>query len=226
MSLDWFVTNSRLNAVELNASFYRFPFANQVASWAKKGKGLRWAVKVHRQITHLHRFGAPAREVWERFRERFQPLDRCIDFYLFQLPPQFTPEFRKPLERFIRHTELGERFALECRNPEWFLEGYERWAEDLGVTLVSVDAPKLPRTVFKTSDAVYVRMHGRAAWYRHRYTRAELREVAEKVRAAGPERAYVFFNNDQDMLKNAREMLKILGAPGATERAGEGGARA
>ncbi|MEM4503151.1 MAG: DUF72 domain-containing protein, partial [Ignisphaera sp.] len=44
-TLDWYLQNSRLNAVELNASFYRFPFRNQVSSWVKKTSiyGIRWA---------------------------------------------------------------------------------------------------------------------------------------------------------------------------------------
>ncbi|MEM4913906.1 MAG: DUF72 domain-containing protein, partial [Desulfurococcaceae archaeon] len=52
-SLDWYVEESGLNAVELNASFYRFPFRNQVKGWSIKGSTLRWSVKVHRSITHL-----------------------------------------------------------------------------------------------------------------------------------------------------------------------------
>ena len=30
-NLDWYLRNSHLNAVELNASFYRFPNRNQIA---------------------------------------------------------------------------------------------------------------------------------------------------------------------------------------------------
>ena len=39
-NLDWYLQNSGLNAVELNASFYRFPYKNQVAGWAGKGTEL------------------------------------------------------------------------------------------------------------------------------------------------------------------------------------------
>jgi len=45
-SLKWYVENSGLNAVELNASFYRYPTPRQVAQWADVGKTLRWAVIV------------------------------------------------------------------------------------------------------------------------------------------------------------------------------------
>jgi len=41
-NFDWYIQNSNLNAVELNASFYRFPFPNQIIGWSKKGRNLRW----------------------------------------------------------------------------------------------------------------------------------------------------------------------------------------
>jgi len=45
-TLDWYVRFSGLNAVELNASFYRLPFRRQVESWARRGSSLRWSVKI------------------------------------------------------------------------------------------------------------------------------------------------------------------------------------
>ena len=55
-SLEWFCENSGLNAVELNMSFYKFPFPNQVKGWARKGSRLRWAIKVNRLIAHDRKF--------------------------------------------------------------------------------------------------------------------------------------------------------------------------
>ncbi len=52
-----------------------------------------------------------------------------------------------------------------------------RWAEDLGLTLVSVDAPELSRQLFNVNGIVYVRMHGREYWYSHEYSLKELEEV-------------------------------------------------
>jgi hypothetical protein len=37
-NLEQYVTNSGLNAVKLNASFYRFPFPAMVKFWGTKGK--------------------------------------------------------------------------------------------------------------------------------------------------------------------------------------------
>jgi len=209
-SFEWFVRNSGLNAVELNMSFYRFPYASVVRSWASKGKALRWAVKANRLITHTFKFGKRAFQAWERFRELFGPLEPCIDFYLFQLPPFMTPKFAPAIEKFILRTGLGMRFAIEVRNQKWFNRECVSWASKLGVTWVSVDSPDFPLDVFNTNGLVYVRMHGRTAWYSHRYSGEELREVAEKILKSGAEKAYVFFNNDHAMLENAREMTQIL----------------
>lgn len=210
-SLDWYVGNSGLNAVELNMSFYRFPHLGTVKSWRVKGSGLRWAIKVNRLITHTFKFNERAFETWGRFKSLFEPMDEIIDFYLFQLPPSIRSSFIPRIERFIKSAGLNERFALEPRNKSWFNNSaVVEWASSMGITLVSVDSPELPLEIFNTNGIVYVRMHGRRAWYSHCYTDEEIIEVKEKILDAKPKRAYIFFNNNTDMLHNARKMLKIF----------------
>lgn len=212
-SFDWYLANSGLNCVELNASYYRFPFRNMVASWVRKTpERFRWAIKVNRYVTHVFQFSEKAFGTWLKFRDLFQPLDKSIDFYLFQLPPSAVPRERtlEKLEKFISEASLGKRFALEPRNREWFDSKWVAWAEDLGVTLVSVDAPELPREIFHAGGVVYLRMHGRTNWYSHCYTEDELEEVKQKILEVNPRKVYVFFNNNHSMLKNAQVMLRNL----------------
>ncbi|MBO3842629.1 MAG: DUF72 domain-containing protein [Candidatus Brockarchaeota archaeon] len=209
-SFDWFVKFSGLNAVELNMSFYRFPFPNMVRSWAAKGKTLRWAIKVNRLITHISKFGQRAFESWEKFHSLFSPLEPYIDFYLFQLPPSMTPKSMPAIEEFIAKTNLEKRFALEVRNIKWFNQTCANWATKLGITWVSVDSPEYPLDIFNTNGVVYERMHGRTAWYSHYYTDEELREVVERILRTKPEKVYVFFNNNHAMLENARKMRTLL----------------
>ncbi|MFB0508862.1 MAG: DUF72 domain-containing protein, partial [bacterium] len=139
-TLDWFIANSGLNSIELNASFYRFPFPNMVKVWAKKGKNLRWVIKVNRLITHVFKFNERGEDTWERFAELFKPLDEFIDFYLFQLPPSYTPKAIKQLTTFVKKIKLAERFALEPRNDEWFNDKMLDWAKEQNITWVSIDA--------------------------------------------------------------------------------------
>ncbi len=210
-SFDWYVRNSGLNAVELNASFYRFPFPNQVASWARRGKGIRWAVKVHRSITHVRRLSSQAVDIWMKFYELFKPLDPYIDFYLFQLPPTFsnTPRNRERIEMLVRATRLGSRLAIEFRHESWFNSDTIEFCRKLGITVVSIDAP-IGTWIATSNGIVYLRMHGRTAWYTHEYVLSELVEIADAVLRLRPSKIYVFFNNDHWMLENARTMLKLL----------------
>jgi uncharacterized protein YecE (DUF72 family) len=209
-NFDWFVANSGLNAVELNASFYRFPFPNMVKSWASKGKELKWSIKVNRLITHTFKFSDRAFQSWEKFHNLFMPLEPCIDFYLFQLPPSVTPKSVYLIERFLKKTDLHERFALEVRNIGWYERKWIDWASSLEITWVSVDSPDFPLDVFNTNGLVYERMHGRTEWYTHLYSDEELEEVAKKILGVKPDKAYVLFNNDHAMLVNSRKMLSML----------------
>lgn len=210
-SFDWYVTNSGLNAVELNASFYRFPFKNQVIGWSRKGNTLKWAVKVHRSITHYRRLTEKALDIWFKFYDLFKPLDPYVSFYLFQLPPNYVcrSDTLERIERFYQKTRLKHRFALEFRHESCFRNEVIEWARKLGLTLVSIDAP-IASWIVSSNGYVYIRMHGREVWYGYDYSIEELREIAEKALVLKPVEIYVFFNNDHWMLGNAREMLKIL----------------
>jgi len=210
-SLDWYVKYSGLNAVELNASFYRFPSSNAVKSWEVKGSGLRWAIKVNRLVTHTFKFNENAFSRWKTFRRLFEPMENIVDFYLFQIPPSIKSSFIPKIESFISKVDLGERFALEPRNMTWFNNSaVVEWASKVGLTLVSVDSPDFPLEIFNTNGIVYVRMHGRTFWYSHCYTISELTEVKEKILETEPKKVYIFFNNDTDMLHNAQEMLALF----------------
>jgi len=210
-SLDWYIEESGLNAVELNASFYRFPFRNQVASWAWKGRGLRWSVKVHRSITHLRRLSGNAIETWGKFRSLFEPLDDAVDFYLFQMPPSFicTESNLERIKLFHQKSGLGQRMAVEFRHDSCFNEGTSEWGRRTGLTVVSIDAPTA-KWIVESRGIIYLRMHGRTAWYAHEYSEGELREVAERIHSLNPAKVYVFFNNDHWMLENARLMKSLL----------------
>lgn len=205
-NLDWFVKNSGLNSVELNASFYSFPFPNNIKNWSTKGSGLRWSVKVHRSITHWRQFSESAIGIWENFRGLFEPMDHLIDFYLFQAPPAFND-----IERALRFADeacLDKRFALEIRNKK--LLGNDDLCDRLRekVTLVSVDSPDYINRIFP-GKTVYLRMHGRESWYSYNYSQEEIEETARTIKELELNKVYIFFNNNHNMLENARKALKV-----------------
>ncbi len=214
--LRWYLRNTEFNAVELNMSFYRFPYPSLPKHWARIGSCLAWSIKVHRLITHRMRFSIKAFNVWEKFRSIFRPMENAgvVRFYLFQCPPYFrpTPKSVENLERFIDHADLGEMFAIEFRNEEWFNETWEKWARGLGITMVSVDAPEFPGKVFRSSGKIYVRIHGRSAWYHHIYTEDEVVDLLRSVdrKTEGCDELYFFLNNNHGMLPTGNLILRIV----------------
>jgi uncharacterized protein YecE (DUF72 family) len=206
-NLQWYVAHSGLNAVELNASFYRFPFESYVRNWRKQAADLRWSVKVHRSITHNHKFNEEALDIWKRFRDRFLPLDDIIDYYLFQAPPRFQNIER--IENFLQAIDLKGRIALELRDATILADDDLCVRLQAHADLVSVDSPDFHNRIFY-DRTMYLRMHGREDWYQHEYTRAELKETIALIRKHEPERLFVFFNNDHHMLENAHLMRTLL----------------
>lgn len=201
-NLDWYLKNSRLNAVELNASFYRFPYKNQIAGWARKGAELRWCVKVHRFITHQHKFKETARGVWQRFLDLFSPLDPSIDYYLFQAPPSMTDIDR--LFRFFDGLPLLEKCVLEMRNRNLISDdAICRKLQDC-LPVVSVDSPDTRNRIF-SRNIIYMRMHGREDWYRHDYTQEELEETAGIIRRTGAGKVFLFLTTIIPCLKMRSE---------------------
>jgi len=214
--LDWYVEKSGLNAIELNSSFYNFPTPHVVASWAEAGKELSWCVKVHRSITHFSRL---KRNAFRNFRKQidlFAPLEKYVSYYLLQMPPTLKndSESRDAIRNFVRgFPECKNKFAFEFRHATWFSRDTIEFMEHLGCVMVSVDAPEstgFPYEIYNVRRRVYLRMHGRTGWYWHNYTRKELKSTAKKIIEAGGQECHIFFNNDINMLENAREMKRIL----------------
>ena len=208
-TLDWYINNSGLNAIELNASFYRFPYPNMIKSWSRKGTSLHWSIKVNRLITHLHKFNENALDTWYKFRNLFKPLDRYVDFYLFQAPPNFTDTDR--VLNFAKETKLGNRFALELRNKKILndLELCKKLMKKL--TLVSIDSPDFHNKIF-ADRTVYLRLHGKTVWYQHNYSKHELKIIVNKIKDINPNKVYIFFNNNHNMLNNARDIMRMIRA--------------
>jgi len=177
------------DTVELNASFYRFPTPGAVRRWYREAKaGFLYAVKVHREITHLKKFADSARV--RDFYEVVAGLGEKLGPVLFQLPPSFRygPE---NLERLLSALDGDFKNAVEFRHPSWWREEVYRALEEAGVAFVSVSAPGLPGDYVETAFA-YLRFHGRTAWYRYDYPEEELVGWAKAARG---KEVYAYFNN-------------------------------
>jgi len=88
--------------------------------------------------------------------------------------------------------------AIEFRDKEWYERGI-----DINSVIVSIDSP-IGTYIVNNVGIIYLRFHGRKEWYSYNYSEGELREIALKVKELKPEKVYLFFNNNHNMLENAR----------------------
>ena len=195
--LEWYLENSGLNTVELNSSFYRFPYPNQVGSWLNKtrSRDFRWSIKIHMSISHRRLLTEKSLYIWDKFYKLFKPLDEKISFYLLQMPPRFIKNEKNilKLKNFLEYTGLGPRLAVEFRHESWFNEDTVEISNKLGITLVSIDSPET-YYIWTSGRYLYLRMHGRTFWYSHNYSLDELIQVIRDIRDIDVDEAYIYFN--------------------------------
>jgi uncharacterized protein YecE (DUF72 family) len=200
------------DTVELNAPFYRWPKPATVQNWARQATpGFQYSVKVNRRITHLKRFNG-TRKLVREFSGLAEILGEHMGCFLFQLPPSFhyTPV---RLRAIVNQLDSGIRNAVEFRHDSWWNDEVFRVFQDTGLIFCSVSAPGLPEEVVKTADAIYVRLHGAKQWYRHDYSKAELKTWAGRIRASHAKEIWAYFNNDFRgcAFRNAETLKGMLG---------------
>jgi uncharacterized protein YecE (DUF72 family) len=206
---EWYVKQG-FDTVEINATFYRFPSPAWVNVWRRAPPGFDFSIKVHRSITHYRRLGEGSHDLLERFVRPLEPLADRIAFWLLQMPPRFTYSETNlsRVSSFIAGVDLDAPVVVEFRDAHWWDHVDE--VARTGAAFCSVDAPGLPRDIVSTNDVLYLRVHGREAWYDHVYSEEELWEMARGVLQSSASRRYVYFNNDTGMLPNGLLLRRLL----------------
>ncbi|MCW1295430.1 MAG: DUF72 domain-containing protein [Candidatus Parvarchaeota archaeon] len=206
-TLDWYVKNTKFNAIELNYSFYRFPTIKSVLLWKASGKDMSWSVKMNRIVTHRLRLNENSYKYVKDFIGIFKKSKLNLDNILFQLPPSMDI---KNIDRIIKLADLAgkDRAVFEARNTSFFNENVYKLLRKKGITLASIDSP-IGNFYVKTTDKVYLRLHGRKTWYNYRYSRKQLVNILESIEKLKPKSLYVFFNNT-DMFNNAKMFVDII----------------
>lgn len=201
----------RFDTVEINASFYSWPTEAGVKSWLRAGpRNFIYTVKVCELITHVKQFRR-TKTLVQDFGMIADILGERMGCFLFQLPPSYRYTAQR-LRAILEQVEPGRRNVVEFRHTSWWNEEVFRLFRETGTIFCSCSAPRLPGTLVRTADDIYIRFHGVERWYRHDYTGKELGAWAERIRESGARRAWIYFNNDFAAFapKNARELALML----------------
>lgn len=212
---EWFsIYQKKFRTVELNAPFYSWPTVATVKTWLRQAerKDFIYTVKVSELITHVKRF-RNVKTLIRDFCFIADILGPRMGCFLFQLPPSFHYSPAR-LKMVLDQIDPRRRNVVEFRHKSWWNEKTYAAFRDSGAIFCSCSGPRLPDELVKTADDIYVRFHGIKQWYRHDYTIEELTVWAQRIKACGSKRAWIYFNNDRNeyAIKNASMLEKLLKA--------------
>jgi uncharacterized protein YecE (DUF72 family) len=222
---EWFKHYAnRFDTVEINASFYSWPTVANVKTWKRQTakKNFVYTVKVCEHITHIKKFKG-TKTLVKDFGMIADILGDSMGCFLFQLPPSYRYT-KARLTAILGQLDPVRRNVVEFRHKSWWNEAVYAAFRESGTIFCSCSGPRLPHQLVRTADDIYLRLHGPERWYRHDYSKAELVYWAERIKASGALRAWVYFNNDYAAYapRNAATMRRMLASRFPSERQNPG----
>ncbi len=200
--------SSRLNSVELNYTFRRFPTEKLLAGWlAATPAGFQFAVKANQSITHIKRL-KDAEETTSRFLASLDPLRQAgkLGPVLFQLPPFLRcdlPRLKNFLAKLPRHT----RAAFEFRHDSWFNEEVFDALREANAALCEAESEKLETPHVRTADFIYFRLRKQSYSPEQR---AELAARAAELAQTGDVFTYFKHEDTPEGALYAEELLSAV----------------
>jgi len=200
--------------VEVNSSFYRQVRPATYANWAAETPdNFRFAVKMHRLITHYTRLRNTA--LLEPFFESVAGLGEKLVAVLVQLPPTlvFDPAIAAQFFAALRSRHPGA-VVCEPRHASWMERPALDVLEAANIGLVRTGIPEPAKEKARDALPVYVRLHGSPRRYYSAYNSEQLAQLAGFLRLNDKRERFVVFDNTASSaaIRNALELRELLGA--------------
>jgi uncharacterized protein YecE (DUF72 family) len=210
----------RLDAAEINSSFYRPHQRKTYERWARSTPDdFRFSVKVPKAMTH-ERGLKECGPLLDRFVAEATGLGDKLAVLLVQLPPKF--EFDAAVANAFFH-ELQKRInvpaAIEPRHASWFTPAVDTWLAKRRIARVAADPARVPDGAAPGGwdKLVYYRWHGSPRIYYSDYDAVALTALKRRLgqhRAGGAETWCIFDNTASGAaLGNAMTLAIALAPP-------------
>ena len=201
----------RLNAVEINSSFYRPHQAKTYARWAGSvPDNFRFSVKIPRTISHEARL-VDSGDTLQTFADQVTALGDKLGFLLLQLPPSLvmkTDVVARYFEQMVRRFSCP--IACEARHASWFNDEATQLLRQYGITRVLAD-PVVARSGphIATTQASYLRLHGSPRVYYSAYADEVIAQISGRFNTPD---AWCIFDNTAAgaALPNALALTALL----------------
>jgi uncharacterized protein YecE (DUF72 family) len=183
---------TRLNTVEVNYTFRRFPTENLLRGWIEATPaGFQFAIKAHQKITHVARL-RDVGDFTSDFLRSLQPLDeeKKLGPVLFQLPPFLRCDVAL-LKDFLASLPRSLRAAFEFRHDSWFSEEVYALLRSGNAALCNAESEKLETPDTQTADFAYLRLR------KEKYSAKERKELEQRIARLGSGGdVYVYFKHE------------------------------
>ncbi len=183
---------------EINSTFYRHHQESTFRRWADTvPTGFRFAVKMHRSVTHERRLKNAAPAV--AFIRMIQALGEKLGPVLIQLPPSLAFTGNEGDVFAPLREEYGGPLVLEPRHPSWstspaidLMKHYHVSCAAADPSFITDDLPPLGDPTLR-----YFRLHGQPRTYWSAYSDEELQTRAYHIRELlnGRVSVWVLFDN-------------------------------
>ncbi|HEY4136667.1 MAG TPA: DUF72 domain-containing protein [Alphaproteobacteria bacterium] len=180
----------RLNAVEINSSFYKPHQRKTYARWAASvPAGFRFAVKLPKAMTHERRL-ADCSGLLEAFAGQVVGLGEKLGVLLVQLPPSLRFEHAVADSFFAAlRDRVAAPIACEPRHASWFTPDMGTWLTERRVARVAADPAPVAAEGMGAGrpggwdGLAYYRWHGAPRIYYSDYDAAALAALAARLDA-------------------------------------------
>ncbi len=213
--------SARLNAVEINSSFYRSHRRETYERWAETvPANFRFSVKLPRAITHDARL-VKAGKMLDGFFHETGALGRKLGCVLIQLPPSLDFD-RAVARRFL--SALRRRFdgpcVVEPRHATWFDAAAGELLEEFDIGRVAADPAVIPAAARLGGDAslAYFRLHGSPKVYYSNYRQDYLSTLTDRLGEAARTASDVWCIFDNTALGHATGNALTIAASLHTRR--------
>ena len=205
---------ARLNAAEINTSFYRPHAVSTYERWAAAVPvDFRFSVKIPKVITH-ERGLTRAREPLARFLEEVGGLGTRLGPLLVQLPPSHAFDARRT-GRFLELLRARHDGPVVCepRHASWTTKAAEALLVRFRVGRVAADPPRADGLHIPGgwTGVTYYRWHGSPRQYFSSYSMEQLQPLAVKLSACASDAWCVFDNTGSGSAAgNALDLAGLL----------------
>ncbi len=111
---------TQFNSIELNATFYGAPDAQQVKTWKEKTpKEFKFFPKLPNTISHYRRL-INVEDPVESFCDAISHFEEKLGMVFLQMHDNFKPKDFDRVEKFVGNFPKGIPLAIEVRNTDWF----------------------------------------------------------------------------------------------------------